>query len=356
MAEPPANTAHAVPDARAWLGILASYREPSDARSIIELVITGVPFVLFWMLAWACLSVSYWASFGFIVLSAGFLLRLFALQHDCGHGSFFRNRHVNDWVGRVIGVFTLTPYDVWRHDHAIHHAGSGNLEKRGTGDIDTLTVREYQALSAIGRLRYRIYRNPIVLFVLGPAYQFLIRHRWPLGDLRKRLGPWKSAMLTNAAIGLLAAAAIWMVGLVPFLLIHLPITLIASSIGVWLFYVQHQFEETAWSESETWDLHEAALHGSSYYDLPAILRWFTANIGAHHIHHLCSRIPSYRLPEVLRDHPSLASYGRITLLDSLRCIKLTLWDENSARLVSFRDAASYGLEPTGEASYPARTI
>jgi len=356
MAELPSNTARAVPDARSWLGILASYREPSDGRSIIELVVTAVPFALFWVLAWACLSISYWASFVFIVLAGGFLLRLFALQHDCGHGSFFRSRYVNDWVGRVLGVFTLTPYDVWRRDHAIHHAGSGNLEKRGTGDIDTLTVREYQALSAFGRLRYRIYRHPIVLFVLGPAYQFFVRHRWPLGDLRKRLAPWKSAMMTNAAIALVAGVVIWQIGLVPFLLIHVPITLIASSIGVWLFYVQHQFEETTWSEGSTWDLHEAALHGSSHYDLPGFLRWLTANIGAHHIHHLCSRIPSYRLPEVLRDHPSLASYGRITLLDSLRCIKLTLWDEHRACLVSFRDAASYGLQPAGETSYPARTV
>ena len=339
MAERPANTADAVPNARAWSGILAPYREASDLRSVIELVITVVPFVVLWTLAWASLAISYWLSFAFIVLTAGFLLRLFALQHDCGHGSFFRSRRVNDWVGRIIGVFTLTPYDVWRRDHAIHHASSGNLEKRGTGDIDTLTVREYEARSWYGRLSYRMYRNPFVLFVLGPAYQFYIRHRWPLGQLIKRPGPWTSTMITNAAIALTAGVLIWLIGLLPFLLVHLPVTLIASSAGVWLFYVQHQFEETTWSESATWDLHEAALHGSSHYDLPGFLRWLTANIGAHHIHHLCSRIPSYRLPEVLRDHPSLAAYGRITLLESLGCVRLSLWDENRARLVSFREAA-----------------
>ena len=340
MAERPANTADAVPDARAWSGILAPYRTSSSLRSIVELAITAVPFVLLWALAWACLAVSYWASFGFILLAAGFLVRLFALQHDCGHGSFFRSRRVNDWVGRIIGVFTLTPYDVWRRDHAIHHAGSGNLDKRGTGDIETLTVREYLALNRFGRLRYRIYRNPVTLFILGPAYQFFVRHRWPLGQLWHRPGPWTSTMLTNAAIVLVAGGAIWLTGLIPFLLVHLPITLIASSIGVWLFYVQHQFEETTWSEASAWDLHEAALHGSSHYDLPGVLRWFTANIGAHHIHHLCSRIPFYRLPEVLHDHPKLASYGRITLMDSLRCIRLALWDEAEARLVSFRDATA----------------
>jgi omega-6 fatty acid desaturase (delta-12 desaturase) len=339
MAERPANTADAVPDARAWIGILATYREPSSRRSITELVITAVPFLLFWALAWACLAVSYWASFAFIVLAAGFLVRLFVLQHDCGHGSFFRSRRANDWVGRVLSVFTLTPYDVWRRDHAIHHAGSGNLEKRGTGDIDTLTVREYRALSRVKRLRYRIYRHPIVLFVLGPAYQFFVRHRWPLGKLSNHLGSWRSTMITNAAIALLAGVMIWLVGPIPFFLIHLPITLIASSVGVWLFYVQHQFEETTWSEAPNWDLHEAALHGSSHYDLPGVLRWITANIGAHHIHHLCSRIPSYRLPEVLKDHPLLASYGRITLMESLRCVRLSLWDEQRARLVSFKDVA-----------------
>lgn len=340
MAERPANTARAVPDARTWTGVLASYREPCHRRSVMELMITVAPFALLWLLAWVCLGVSYWLSLAFMVPAAGFLVRLFALQHDCGHGSFFRSRHANDWVGRILSVLTLTPYDVWRRDHALHHASSGNLERRGTGDIDTLTVREYQARSAFRRLQYRVYRHPIMLFILGPAYQFFIRHRWPLGRLCNYRGPWISTMMTNAAIALLAAGSIWLFGLIPFLLIHLPITLLAASVGVWLFYVQHQFEETTWSESETWDLHEAALHGSSHYDLPGILRWLTANIGAHHIHHLCSRIPSYRLPEVLRDHPSLAAHGRITLLESLRCIRLSLWCEQKARLISFKEAAA----------------
>ncbi len=231
----------------------------------------------------------------------------------------------------------------------MHHSASGNLEKRGFGDIDTLTVREYFALSTFGRLRYRIYRNPIVLFIIGPAYQFLVRHRWPLGRVRASLAPWTSAMTTNLAIAVVVSFMIWLVGLVPFLLVQLPITLLASSIGVWLFYVQHQFEETSWSEGESWDLSEAALHGSSYYDLPGILRWITANLGVHHVHHLCSRIPSYRLPEVLRDHPSLTSIGRLTLLESFRCIRLSLWDEHKERLVSFRDVAAYGFQPAPQA-------
>ena len=339
-----AGTAEAVAAARRWNGILASYRKPNDARSTLELLITFIPFLCFWMLAWAALSVSYWASLVFIIPAAGFLLRLFALQHDCGHGSFFKKRRVNDWVGRLIGVLTFTPYDVWKKDHAIHHSSSGNLEKRGTGDIETLTVQEYFSRTAFGRFRYRLYRNPITLFVLGPAYQFLIRHRWPLGDTKGRLAPWVSAMTTNLAILVLSAIVIAFVGLIPFLLIQLPATLLAATVGIWLFYVQHQFEETTWASSEDWDLNEAALHGSSHYVLPGVLRWFTANIGVHHVHHLCSRIPSYRLPEVLRDHPTLANYGRLTLKDSFRCVNLSLWDEQERRLISFQTARRRRLQ------------
>ncbi|MGI9485387.1 MAG: fatty acid desaturase [Geminicoccaceae bacterium] len=349
MTERPLNAAAAVHSARAWNTILKPYREPNSTRGIVELMITTVPFILLWTLAWLSLGVSYWLSLAFVVAAAGFLVRLFAIQHDCGHGSFFSRKRVNDWVGRILGVLTFTPYEVWRRDHAMHHSASGNLDKRGFGDIDTLTVREYFELTTFGRFRYRLYRSPIVLFIIGPAYQFLVRHRWPLGRMRTSLAPWTSAMTTNLAIAVVASFMIWLVGLVPFLLVQLPITLLASSIGVWLFYVQHQFEETTWSEGATWDLSEAALHGSSYYDLPGILRWLTANLGVHHVHHLCSRIPSYRLPEVLRDHPSLTSIGRLTLLESLRCIRLSLWDEHRERLVSFREVASYGFQPAAGA-------
>jgi omega-6 fatty acid desaturase (delta-12 desaturase) len=336
-AERPLNAVPAAPNARAWVSLLAPYREPASIRSLVEILITAIPFFLLWLLAWAALSVSYLTSFAIAVLASGFLVRLFAIQHDCGHGTLFRRRQINDWVGRVIGVLTLTPYDVWRRDHAVHHASSGNLEKRGIGDIVTLTVQEYLSRSFWGRFRYRLYRNPFVLFVIGPAYQFLLRNRLPLGQMGGGRLPWTSAMATNLGIALLAGFCIWFFGLVPFLLVHLPITLIAASVGVWLFYVQHQFEDTSWSGGETWDLHNAALNGSSHYDLPKILRWLTANIGVHHVHHLNSRIPYYRLPQVLRDYPELASQGRLTLLESLRCVRLTLWDESKGRLVSFRE-------------------
>ena len=327
-------------DARSWVQILARYRQPSHARSTLEIAITLGPFVALWALSWvACYFGFWWLSLLIAVPAAGFLVRLFMIQHDCGHGAFFRHRLVNDWVGRVIGVLTLTPYDFWRRTHAIHHANSGNLDRRGLGDVDTLTVREYQALSLWRRLCYRLYRHPIVMFGIGPAYLFVLRQRLPVGMLRGGWQPWLSTMATNFAIALVVAVLIRFLGVGPFLLIHLPITLIAGAVGVWLFYVQHQFDPTFWARDNEWTLHEAALYGSSHYDLPGVLRWFTANIGVHHVHHLCSRIPYYRLPKALRDHPQLRGVSRLTMLQSFRCVRLVLWDEDRRRLISFREMA-----------------
>ena len=322
---------------RGWTQILARYRTPSPVRSIVELAITAGPLVLLWFLMWATLDLGYWLCLLLAVPAAGFLVRLFMIQHDCGHGAFFRHRLANDWVGRLIGVLTLTPYDFWRRTHAIHHSTSGNLDRRGTGDIDTLTVHEYLARSRWGRLRYRVYRHPIIMFGIGPAYLFIVQHRLPVGLMRGGWQAWLSTMATNVAIAAVVATVMWLIGVGAFLLVHLPIMLLAGSIGVWLFYVQHQFEDTVWAHDRAWNLHEAALHGSSYYDLPHVLRWFTANIGAHHIHHLCSRIPCYRLPLVLRDYPELRGIGQLTLVQSFRCVRLVLWDEREQRLVSFRE-------------------
>ena len=322
---------------RSWAATLARYRDPSLARSILEIVITVLPLALLWLAMWAALGVGYWLCVILAVPAAGFLVRLFMIQHDCGHGAFFRHRLANDWVGRVIGVLTLTPYDFWRRTHAVHHAHSGNLDHRGVGDIDMLTVREYLALSRPRRLLYRLYRHPLVMFGIGPVYAFVLRHRLPFGLMRSGWQPWASTMATNLGIAAVAALMIWLVGLVPFLMVHLPITFLAAAIGVWLFYVQHQFEETFWDRDKDWNFHEAALRGSSHYDLPHVLRWFTANIGIHHIHHLCSRIPYYRLPRVLRDHPQLAAPRRLTLWQSLGCVRMALWDEGQRRGVSFRE-------------------
>ena len=330
-----------VSDARGWTHILAQYRAPSRARSIIELIITAGPLVLLWSLMWAMLDLGYWICLLLAMPAAGFLVRLFMIQHDCGHGAFFQRRFANDWVGRMIGVLTLTPYDFWRRKHAIHHSTSGNLDRRGIGDIETLTVNEYLERSRWGRLRYRVYRHPLVMFGLGPAYLFFLEHRLPVGLMRNGWMPWLSTMATNVAIAALAATMIWLVGIGAFLLVHLPVMLLAASAGVWLFYVQHQFENTGWAHDRAWDLQDAALRGSSHYALPSLLRWFTANIGVHHIHHLCSRIPYYRLPLVLHDYPKLDGIGRLTLLQSLGCVRLVLWDEGKQRLVSFREVRQH---------------
>ncbi len=325
-------------DPKALTKEVAPFRQPRPARSVFELAVTAAPFALLWLLTWATLHAGYMLGLLLTVPAGAFLLRLFLIQHDCGHGAFFRRQASNDWVGRVLGVLTLTPYDYWRRSHAIHHATTGNLAARGVGDVDTLTVAEFEALSRLGRLRYRVYRHPVVLFGLGPAYLFLLRHRLPIGMMKKGWRPWASAMGTNAAIAVMAGLLIWAMGIKLFLLVHLPITLVAASIGVWLFYVQHQFENTHWEAGESWSFHDAALHGSSHYDLPGVLRWITANIGVHHVHHLAGRIPFYRLPEVLREVPALAGISRVTLWESFRAVRLVLWDEQKRRLVSFREA------------------
>lgn len=317
---------------------VASFREPSNVRGATELAVSAAPLAAMWLLMWLTLDVHYALTMLLAVPAAGFLLRLFLIQHDCGHGAFFKGRRANDWVGRCIGVLTLSPYDFWRKTHAMHHAGTGNLDRRGIGDVDTLTVREFADLGWWGRAKYRLYRHPAVLFGVGPAYLFFLRYRLPLGLMRDGWRPWASTMGTNLSIAALATGLILLVGIKPFLLIQLPITLIAATIGTWLFYVQHQFEETYWRGSKGWGFHEAALYGSSHYAMPAVLRWFTANIGIHHIHHLCSGIPFYRLPKVLRARPELATINRLTIRQSLRSVKLVLWDEQANRLVSFREA------------------
>lgn len=326
--------------AGAWLKILAKYRQPRLGRSVFELSVTVVPFAVLWAGAYVSILHGFWLGFILVLPAAAFLLRLFMIQHDCGHGSFFARRGLDTWTGRVLGVLTLTPYDYWRRAHATHHASAGNLDERGIGDITTLTIAEYRALSWSGRLGYRLYRHPLVMFGIGPAWLFLFKQRLPIGMMRAEAMPWVSTMGTNLAIAIFTGLMIWAFGLVPFLLVHLPVVLLAAAAGVWLFYIQHQFEETHWSKTAEWQFPQAALHGASHYDLPLVLRWLTGNIGVHHIHHLSSRIPYYRLPEVLRDHPELANIGRITLWQSLGCVRLALWDEQSGRLVSFREARS----------------
>lgn len=322
-----------------WIHRLTEFRRPVVARSLWELAVTFVPFVALSLLGMLAVHFGIWLGLVLVLPSAAFLLRLFAIQHDCGHGAFFANRSADDWTGRILGVLTFTPYDDWRRSHATHHATAGNLDRRGTGDIATLTVAEFRALPAWRRFAYQLYRHPVVLFCLAPAWLFLVQQRLPDGLMKAGAAPWISALATNGAMAVVYGLLIWWLGVPSVLLVQLPAVLLAGAAGIWLFYVQHQFPATQWARAQGWDFQEAALHGSSYYVMPAPLQWITANIGMHHVHHLASKIPYYRLPEVLRRYPELAALGRITIGDSVRTVRLALWDEANARLVSFREAA-----------------
>ncbi|HWE07398.1 MAG TPA: fatty acid desaturase [Rhizomicrobium sp.] len=327
------------PDVRGLVRSFLRYREPDLSRALFELGVTAGALLLGWGLMWLSLATGYWLTLLLAIPTAGFLVRLFMIQHDCGHGAFFPRRAANDWIGRALGIFTLTPYDDWKRSHTVHHATSGNLDRRGIGDILTLTVDEYSSRSMLGRLAYRAYRHPLVMFGFGPAWLFLLRQRFPFEQMRWSWRPWASTTATNAGIAVLAGLGIWLIGFGPFAAVQLPVMLLAGSIGVWLFYVQHQFENVAWARDGDWSVSGAALSGSSHYVLPSVLRWFTANIGVHHVHHLCSRIPYYRLDRALRDHPQLETLGRVTLGQSLRSVNLVLWDDTRKRLISFREAA-----------------
>lgn len=321
-----------------WNRTLAPYKRPDWRRSLFELVLTATALGGLWTLGWVAMHFGlWWLALLLTVPAAAFLVRLFMIQHDCGHGSFFAAKAANDWVGRAIGLLTLTPYEYWRHTHAIHHATSGNLDRRSLGVIEMLTVDEYLALSPRRRLAYRLYRNPAVMFGLGPSFVFFLQQRLPFGLMKAGWKPWLSTLGNTAIVAAGVGVMIWLLGLAPVMLVNFTTMVIAATIGVWLFFVQHQYEGVAWSRNKDWKRDEAALLGSSHYDLPQPLRWLTANIGIHHVHHLSSRIPFYRLPQVLKDHPELKDMSRIGLVESFKNARLALWDEASQRLVSFRE-------------------
>ena len=320
-----------------FTAMLRPYWGADTARSVRQLLASAIPFFVLWYAMLRSLELGYWLTILLAFPAAGFLMRLFMIQHDCGHGSFFDSRVARDSVGFCIGVLTLVPYDYWRRTHAYHHAHSGNLDLRGFGDISTLTVREYQALSRMGRLGYWLYRHPLVLFLIGPAFHFLIKHRYPWDIPREWTQAWRSVWRTNAAIAAILALMALTIGIKRFLLVQLPLTLAACSLGVWLFYVQHQYEDTYWHRHERWDFFDTALKGSSYLALPRPLQWLTANIGIHHVHHLSSRIPNYRLQECMEANPELQAVTRITLRDGFRLARLSLWDEETDQLIGFRE-------------------
>jgi omega-6 fatty acid desaturase (delta-12 desaturase) len=289
-----------------------------------------------WLAAWWALEVHYGLTLVLAAAAGGFLIRLFIIQHDCGHGSFFTSRTARDVVGFSIGVLTLTPYQYWRRTHAYHHAHSGDLDFRGFGDVDTLTVSEYRGLTRTRRLAYRLYRHPLVLFGIGPLFHFVVKHRYPWDIPRDWTASWRSVWWTNAALVGLVGGIVWLIGWRDFLLVHLPVTAVTTTVGVWLFYVQHQFEDTYWHRHEEWDYFDAALQGSSLLALPKPLQWITGNIGIHHVHHLNSRIPNYRLQECMEAVPEFQEVTRLSVRDAARLARLTLWDEEANQLISFR--------------------
>ncbi|WP_242309565.1 fatty acid desaturase [Bacillus cereus group sp. BfR-BA-01331] len=315
---------------------VAPFEKSTAKKSVWQIINTVVPFIILWYLAYKSLSVSYWLALVPAVLAAGFMTRVFIIFHDCTHHSFFKSRRVNRIVGTCMGVLTLFPFDQWGHEHSVHHATSGNLDKRGTGDIWTLTVNEYLAAPFRLRLAYRLYRNPFVMFVLGPIYVFLLKNRFNRKGARKkeRMNTYLTNVLIVALVGLLC----WAIGWQSFLLVHGSIFLIAGSIGIWLFYVQHTFEDSYFEEDKEWEYVKAAVEGSSFYKLPKILQFLTGNIGFHHVHHLSPRVPNYKLEEAHNNTLPLKNVPTITLATSLRSLRFRLWDEQNNNFVSFKDA------------------
>jgi acyl-lipid omega-6 desaturase (Delta-12 desaturase) len=327
-------------EVRRWARHCARFRGADHRRAVLQIVNTALPLLVLTVLMFWSLNVSYLLTLLMAIPAGGLLVRLFIIQHDCGHGSFFGSSRLNTVVGHIMSVFTLAPYGLWRREHAIHHNASGNLDRRGIGDIETLTVAEYLASTPFERLRYRLYRHPLFLFGLGvPAY-FLIIQRLPWFHGLKASESWRSVMGLNLAIAAVFGPLGWFLGYGAVALVFLPMLHVASALGGWLFFVQHQFEETQWDNSETWDFQTAAVHGSSYYVLPKPLQWVTGNIGLHHIHHLNSMVPNYRLQECLDALPELKQVNRLTLTDSFRCVHLALWDDTRRRLVSYREATA----------------
>ena len=329
---------------RHFNAVLAPFQGADTRRSLIQLLVTTAGFLGLWYAMLLSLELSYLVTLLLAIPTSGFLVRLFMIQHDCGHGSFFRSRWACSLVGQCISSLTLLPYDYWRRTHAHHHAHSGDLDHRGFGDVETLTVDEYLDRSVSGRLAYRIYRNPFVLFGFGALWHFVLKQRYPWKVPRSWKQAWRSIWLTNLSIAVLAGVMIAVVGWRSFLLVHTPIVVLTCAIGVWLFYVQHQFEDAYWEHRPDWDFYDAALEGSSHLVLSAPLRWITASIGLHHVHHLSPRIPNYRLKECMDSHLELQAATKVTIRSSWSLTRLHLWDAEARRLIGFRELRSRSLE------------
>ena len=313
--------------------MVAPYERPSNLRSVAQLLTTVPPLFALYYAMYVSLHLPYWITLLIAVPAAGFLVRTFVLMHDCSHGSFFSSRRANEIVGNITGVLTLTPFARWRHDHNLHHASAGDLDRRGHGDVPTLTVREYLALSSFARLRYRLFRHPIVIVLLGPILVVMSQRFTRPKDARNNLG--RSVWFVNtAALAILAILSVW-VGVLQVAAVFLPVMYLAAVAGVWLFYVQHQFEDTYWEEHKEWDFVAAAIRGSSFFKLPRPFRWITASIGLHHVHHLGPRIPNYRLQRAHDENALFHDVSVLTFRKSIRTLRLALWDEERGELVAF---------------------
>lgn len=335
-----------------WRETLAPFARPCPRRGLLAVATSALPYLALTVAIYLTLGVSVPLTVALTILAAGFLVRVFVVFHDCAHGSLLPSRRANAALGTALGLLVLSPFVRWRHDHAVHHATAGDLDRRGVGDIITLTVDEYAARSPRGRLGYRLLRNPLLMFGLGPIIAMVIGPRIVGRGARPRMR--NSVLATDAAIFVLAGSLLWLIGWKDLLLVWAPAAMLAGSVGIWLFYVQHQFEDTYWQSSDDWTYSDAALRGSSYLKLPRVLEFFTGNIGLHHIHHLNARIPNYHLRQAHRSSPMFASVPTLTLWDGLRAVRLKLWDQRSGRLVTFAQARRRRLPavaiPTGDAA------
>jgi omega-6 fatty acid desaturase (delta-12 desaturase) len=338
-----------VPDdsGKRWAKTVAKYRHAHPWKSGWQVANSVIPFCALWYMMYLSTFWSCWLTLLLAIPTAGFLVRIFTIQHDCGHHSFFRSRRANDLLGQACSLLTLTPYDLWKRSHSRHHASSGDLNHRGYGDVGILTVDEYLARSPFGRFQYRLYRNPFIMFFLGSSYLFILHHRFTIGVPRGWRRERLSVHATNLGILAMIALAWYAIGLPKFFLIHGPVVILGAAIGSWLFFIQHQFEDAYWQPHQTWDFTRSALEGSSYYRLPRVLQWFSGNIGFHHIHHLDSRIPNYNLPACHAAEPAFQQAVTLGIRDSLRCIRLKLWDERRQRMVAFAEVqpAPVGVSP-----------
>jgi omega-6 fatty acid desaturase (delta-12 desaturase) len=322
-----------------WRKLVAQYQDPNVWRSTWQLVNSIVPYVGMWVLMWLSLEVSYWLTLALAVPAAGFLVRIFIIFHDCGHGSFFKSQKANDVWGILTGVLTFTPYYHWRHDHAVHHATAGNLDRRGIGDVLTITAQEYLALPPWRKFTYRVMRQPLIMFTVGATGVFLIAHRFSRKDVGKR--EKDGVVWTNLALAGIFALMSALIGWQAYVMIQLPILVFAATTGVWLFYVQHNFEGTYWARREEWDYFQVAMKGSSFYRLPKLLQWFTGNIGFHHIHHLSPKIPNYKLERCFKENPIFQQVRPLSFGRSLRSLAYRLWDEERQKMISFRGLRFY---------------